>query len=245
MNFLLILIVIVIIIVVYKLRKKSLNMGKTEIYQLNNFSKETYQKYLKFYSPIVITNYLIEFPSFETLCFEVLKGIDKNVQVSSKNKLTLKNERKWINLKTYIDSINNTDNVLYDNYSFFKQYTFEKIIDNYSSLMLTSNPRYCLNIFPNNFNSPITKNTMDKLIFLIYDGEININLINIYNKYNSKLNNLKNFKLNGFPIIFENSIKLNLNEISIIGRPGKIIIIPKGWWYYIETKKPSILVKLH
>ena len=245
MSLLIIFVIIVIIIVIYKLSRKSSSLGNTDIYQINNFNKNEYSEHLKHRRPIVITNYLTDFPSFEVLCFSVLKDIDIDILLQPKNKLAFKKMKKFSNLRAYVNSIDNSEYVVYNNYSYFEHFTFEKIISNYKSLTLSMMPKYCLNIFPNNFNTPITKNINTKLLFLIYDGEVLINLLNPNNINNEKLNNMKFMTLDNSKILFDNDENLQLEPVSIICRPGKIIVIPEGWWYYIESVKPSVLVKLY
>lgn len=246
MNAIIILIIVIIILyIIYKFSRRSAVEGDTEIYQIDKFNRKIYKKYLAYHKPIVITNYLTDFPSFETICFDVLKDIDINIKVQPKNKLAFKKKKKFINLRDYINNISNTNDVIYNNYAYFKHFTFERIIPNYKSITLTMNPKYCLNIFPNNFNTPITKNLNNKLLFLIYDGKVLINLLNPNNMNNQKLNDMKFITQDNSRILFDNENKLELEPIQIICRPGKIIVIPQNWWYYIETEQPSILVKLY
>jgi hypothetical protein len=242
--FIIIIIVVVILIIIYKFSKRASVAGDTEIYQIDNFNNKIYNEYLNYDRPIVITNYLTEFPSFEVLCLDVLKDIDIDIIIQPKNKLAFK-KKKFMNLRNYINSINTTNDVIYNNYSYFKHFTFEQIIPNYKTLTKTLNPKYCLNIFPNNFNTPITKNLNSKLLFLIYDGEVLINLLNPNNMNNQKLNDMKFITLDNSRILFDSEEKLELEPVSIICRPGKIVLIPEGWWYYIESVKPTVLVKLY
>ena len=244
MNLLIILIIIIILVVIYYLSNKTTNDGDTDIYQINKFDNKIYKKYLTYNKPIVITNYLIEFPSFEVLCLEVLKNIDINIITKKKDRLAFK-KTEFKNLAEYIKSINSTDYVIYNNYSYFKHFTYEKLLENYKTLTDSLNPKYSLNILPLNFNTPITKNLNNKLIYLIYDGKITINLLNPYNMNNKKLNDSKYLKLDDSYIIFDNENKLELEPVQILCSPGKIIFIPKNWWYYIVTIEPSVLVKLN
>lgn len=242
MNIMTIIIIIIILIILYQLIQKNSKSGDTDIYQINNFNKNIYKKYLNLNRPIIITNYLTDFPSFETLCFDVIKNFNIKIAIKLKNKLFFR-ENKIENLQNYINNINTTNYVIYNNNSYFRNYTFEKLIDNYKSLTLTDNPKYFLNIFPSNFKTPITKNNDNKLFFLIYDGYVLINLLNPNNINNEKLNDIKSIKLDHYKVLLKNNLKLE--ETAIVCRPGKIIIIPNNWWYYIESKKPSIIVKLY
>ena len=238
-----ILIIITILYVVFRLSKRAMTAGNVDIYQIDSFNKKDYKKYLKKNQPIVITNYLTEFPCFEILCLEVLRDINADVDVKPKNRVAFSQIAK-MNIGEYIKSIDNSSNIVYNEYGFFEHYTFDKIIDNYKSLILDEDFRYGLNIFPNNFTTPVTKNQDRKMLILIYDGEILLNILNPLNRNNNKLSDLKFITLDNSRLVLDDLQTLELDPIKILCRPSKIVLIPSGWWYYIETIKPSVIVKL-
>lgn len=245
MNISLILIIVLIILIIYKLSKKSRLDGDTDIYQINNFDKNIYHKYLLHKKPIVIKDYLINFPSFELICMDVLKDMDSdcNIRAKIKNKLLFKNEYS-INLNEFINNINNSNYIVYNNYEYFRQYTYDNLIVNYKSLTNGSSPNYSLNIFGSNFKTPITKNLTDNLLFLIYDGELNITLYNPFNNNNRKLDNEKAITIDKSRLLLSSNIE-DIEGINIICRPGKILSIPINWYFTIESISASVFVKLY
>ena len=239
MNIFIPLVLIAIVIIIFRKYQNKLVFKDTTIIQLNNNNMNKLEKELKNNQPIVITNVLTKFESFETLCFDVLVNFNDNIKVIKKNEL-LGKDTYIINIDSFIDNIVNNDYVVYNDNDFFNIYTFQNITENINKIVNSYKTNYNINIFSLGTNTPILKNNDDKRFLFIYDGEIIVNLINPFN------NNINAFEIidnnKSLIVSISDDNKKTLNLVQIIGRTGKIIFIPKGWLYYYTTIKPNIVI---
>ena len=238
-----IIIIIVIILLYFKFKPKVNTYYSNEIIQINNFSKNKLEKYIQENQPIVLINTLTEFNSFETLCFEILKSIKENLIGYKKNKI-LDNDGIIIKLDKYCNNINNSNYIIYNNDTFLEKYNFENLDQDINILLNDSNKKnYTLTITPANINIPITKCTKNRTFLLIYDGNLILNLINPTS--NPSIDKFKIININNNSVLSINDIsKTEFKVLQIICKPGKIISIPKHWYYYYSTIEPSIIVTL-
>jgi len=235
-------IILVSIIIIYS-NIKSIPLKKNvEIIQLKNYDSVKIINEIQKNQPIILMNTLTKFNSFETLCFDTLVKLNDNINLLPKNNLLKKSSKSIYRIGEYIKSINNNDLVLFNDVDFFDNYTFENINEDINRI-LGNNHIYLkfINIFPNNSNTPILKNIYDSTYLFIYDGEIMVNLINPYS--NKNLDNHKLIKNNNCHMVdIADTDKNTLKVIQIIGRTGKIIYIPQGWYYYYTSIKSNIVV---
>lgn len=240
MNIVILLIIVILIIFFIKKNTNKQNLSNSTIIQLNNNNINKLKKELDNYQPIIITNILTKFESFETLCFEVLSNFTDNIKVSKKNKL-LEDDSYSMTIDSFIKNIQNNGLVVYNDDHFFETYTFQNITEDINNLLNCFKTYYHINIFPSDTNTPILKNTRDYIFLFIYDGDISLNLINPF----------ENPTIDSYPITYKNKTsvvsipedtKNTLNVVQIIARTGKIVSIPKGWLYYYTSDSPSIVV---
>ena len=181
-------IILIFLIFHYKIFNKKNN--KIEVYQLNEFDKQSYEKSINSKQPIILYNFLNELISFNKLSFDSLKDMD-NMKIIVNN--------KEIDLVEFINNVENNivndiDYVYYENNNILDYIDLPlnnelKLLTSPISVYKSKN----LTIAPIDYMSPLLYTNFERNVFMIYEGSIELYIykpLDIKNLYFNKKYNI-------------------------------------------------------
>jgi lysine-specific demethylase 8 len=204
--------------------------------------------------PYIIKGFSKDWVAQKTWSFEFLKELNPNLEINTiyGNAATGDKSLKSTLLSEYIDSIILGKETSYlSTFHLFKKFPFlEKdiIINEIKKISIIRHllawigPANSITGFHVDWSNNINVQIAGEKMFYLVSPKFNKNMY-ISNRFerisNTSMIDIKKYDDQKYPLL------KNAEIISFVLEPSDAIFIPRGWWHYVESKKPSINVSIH